>query len=598
MATNEATLIQELKDKKRLDKQKKQLENNNDLDYGITYYEDNLVTQALANGAQPNAFATYEDGTVDDSLPLIKAVIAQNVHAVNQLLAYGVNPHILDFDVPLLERAVETGNTQIVTALLTAQCSIDSYCKRSVLDAAITELADHALINQFDSSTWNNDSTERKLQKELQSWFVNTEQEAPNYPTPLRVKYFGDIKMIKLLLTNKIDASKPNIKDETPLMLVQNPQNYSYRFTRTYSDKPEANVVFLGCNENNILSFKMNLFNRNHTQHIPIIVDYDLSRIRTILEEHFALKAQTSHATEAERKAMADMATRVQTIEATTSHLKSETLPVIEKNKLKLQWKARKETLDAQPLTKLFCERVDSRLRSCIAATISLASDTGAHKIQRQKGTAEGILSETISLIGDQLGPFGGVVFKLIGTAVEFGIDKHYDDVYKRIAALFTFTDTENVCDKVAIATAEMYASLNTYPSATTSHVEKLADKTVAFVVYLMNNRHVVKLGADNPIENQIIDFFARSEFFKNCEPVLDQQRQEGEKASKKQGSNLLSKFKSLSPSPRSSAPAPSPTVVPQLLQNHALDYLASGLLVVTSAQHRLKKLREARPKP
>jgi len=167
-------------------------------------------------------------------------------------------------------------------------------------------------------------------------------------------------------------------------------------------------------------------------------------------------------------------------------------------------------------------------------------------------------------MIGEQLGPFGGIVFSIAGKAVEFGIDKYYDGLYKQVADLFTFTNPQDVCDKVAIATAEMCAHLNTHPLTTERDVERLADTTVAFLVYLMSSQQVVKLGVPSPIENQLIDIFARSEFLSKCGTVLERkdhkelekqqslqqtalekQRKEGEQAKKTHGSKLLTAFNS-----------------------------------------------------
>lgn len=505
---------------------------NQDLIYSIHEYDDQAIIKSIEEGANVNAddALDIEGGLMEP--PIIAAIVSKNFTALKILLKNGAKVTTTNKDgVPAFILAIGT-SFEIVQEMLLYNADPNAYYGRSALSKAIVSLGSFPIIRY---AVWSTPDIKRKLS----DWYEQKGEFSPSDPSdpdggvpypeqtiPLRATYNGMLEIVSLLLSRGAQAWIPNDSNITVLDVLESPINYKKEFIR-------SNVKFLESTDNHILTFEVELYNRsNSAPPIKIIVDYDLrpvrNKVKTYIEQVTKYQGvDVKSLSEGLNSKISDhihdkYLETTSKLEHKVQKIEEDTFSIIQKSKEKNYWKNKKTEIDANKLTKFFCERVDYRLRVSISASVVLASDV----VTREKGTGENILSESLIIIGDHLSQFGGIVVKLIGKGIQVGIDRHYSQLHKATAKLFTFNKVDAVCDKTSIAVTDICTPLLLQPLTTEKEAKKMADKAVAFLLYLMSHEQLIKSNTENPLENQLIENFAKSELFSKYEREAEKKDQ------------------------------------------------------------------------
>jgi hypothetical protein len=269
-----------------------QQKSNQDLIYAICEYDMEAMLQAMEDGADLNANDTLG---IDNELlppPVVAAIEARNLPALKILLKRGAEVTATSAaGAPALLKAIVAGSFEIVDEMLRYKANPNTYHGRTGLHAAVENLPSLAVIRYSDWSV-------PKIKEKLLAWYNQTGEFAPDDPsdlegipfpeqsTPLRASYEGSLEIIPLLLSHGAQPWVANVANVSVLDILEDPLKYKRYFAR-------GEGKFLGSTDKDILTFEMELVNRNDSSRIlKVIVDYNLKEIKNRIQTHMKFSAQ------------------------------------------------------------------------------------------------------------------------------------------------------------------------------------------------------------------------------------------------------------------------------------------------------------------
>ncbi len=437
---------------------------NRKLHEGIISDSPQAIDDALANGADSNEPVILQNGKKSTRPPLMTAVYYASSYAVKKLIQYKANIFLVESDqAPLFLRAVKVGDSEIVNEFLKAGINVNTYFEMSALSQSILSLSAIALIYQ--DTRWSSTTNENPdaIQTKIENWYNDASTILPN--GVFKVKYFGDISTITLLLKN-INIYTADVDGITPLMLCQTPEKFIASFIAVNNEKA---LQFIS-DQNHVLTFQRTMTSRNLKKKLEVIVEYDLSEIQLLIQARIAAE-QSSRVAEVEGHIKTELA-----------QINTKVTPMHQLHQANAEREAKIAAILAAPGGRgAFYTALSHGLNNILLAFKTLESKM----VKREQYSTADTCADIINLLSDHVPAPFGTATALLAAIVQKISDITEENKHKRVTRRVEL-DHAPLCRDFALAITELYKDRLTL--CTDATAERMAKEAITTALVCLND--------------------------------------------------------------------------------------------------------------